>query len=74
MTMVKRTLTVSEQLRDAIVTAGITRYRIAKDTGVNQAALSRFIRGITSLDLITADKLCAYLRLELSEKSGRNGR
>lgn len=66
--MAKRFTSISGQLRDAILTAGVTRYRIAKDTGVNQAVLSKFVRYLTSLDLATVDKLCDYLGLELAEK------
>ena len=67
--MSKQPTSVSQQLREAILTAGVTRYRIAKDTGVNQAALSKFVRYLTSLDLATVDKLCDYLGLELAEKN-----
>ena len=57
--------TLSEQLRDAILAAPVSRYRIAKETGVTEAALSRFVRGERGLDLSSADKLAAYLGLEL---------
>ena len=61
--------TVSEQLRAAIAAAGaagVTRYRIAMETGVEQSALSRFARGKAGLDLSSVDKLAAYLGLELA--------
>ncbi len=60
--------TVSEQLRAAILAAaetGVTRYRISKETGVEQSALSRFVHGKVGLDLSSVDKLAAYLGLEL---------
>jgi transcriptional regulator with XRE-family HTH domain len=34
---------LSEQLRDAIEKAGITRYELSKITGVSQSTLSKFI-------------------------------
>jgi hypothetical protein len=34
---------LSEQLRDAIEKAGITRYELSKITGVSQATLSKFV-------------------------------
>lgn len=57
--------TVSDQLREAIGAATVTRYRIAQETGISEAALSRFVRGIRSLDLLSVDKLAAFLKLEL---------
>jgi transcriptional regulator with XRE-family HTH domain len=55
---------VSARLRTAIKAATVSRYRIAKETGVNESALSRFVAG-RSLDLTSADKLAAFLGLEL---------
>ncbi len=52
-------------LKDAIQNAGVTRYQIAKDTGILETSLSRFIRGETSLRLDKADVLAEYLGLEL---------
>ena len=63
-TMSKRT-SVSERLRAAILTAGESRYRIAKQTGVSQAILSRFVRRKTSMNLTAVDALAAYLGLDL---------
>jgi transcriptional regulator with XRE-family HTH domain len=62
---VARQRTVSKQLREAILAAPITRYRIAKDTGITQGALSRFVRGERGLDLTSIDKLATYLDLTL---------
>ena len=61
--------TVSDQLRAAIAAAGeagVTRYRISKETGVEQSALSRFVHKKVGLDLSSVDKLAAYLGLELA--------
>lgn len=71
--MAKRTLTVSEHLRAAIEAAPVTRYRIAKETGVTQAALSRFVVSGRSLDLASVDKLAAYLGLELVQTKRQPG-
>ena len=40
---------VSDQLRDAIREAAVSRYRIGKETGVEQSALSRFVNGTRGL-------------------------
>ena len=57
--------TVSDQLRHAICNADVSRYRIGKETGVEQSALSRFVNGTRGLDLSSVDRLAAYLGLEL---------
>jgi DNA-binding Xre family transcriptional regulator len=36
---------LSEQLKQAIATSGMTRYEIAKRTGISEATLSRFFTG-----------------------------
>ena len=69
----KRPLT--DALKTAIDRSGVTRYRIAKDTGILETSLSRFVRGETSLRLDKADVLAEYLGLELvkKRKGPRNG-
>ncbi len=63
---------MSEQLRQAIETSQFSRYRIWKETGVSQAALSRFMSGERSLTLDTVDVLADFLGLELvSKRKGR---
>ena len=55
----------SDELRRAIKTAPVSRYRIAVDTGVSQAVLSRFLKGQVGLSMETVDLLCEYLALKL---------
>ena len=55
----------SGQLRRAIETAPVTRYRIAVDTGISEAVLSRFVNFEVGLSMETVDLLCDYLRLKL---------
>ena len=75
-TMSKRTK-FSEQLRKAIEQAPVSRYAIHKATGIDQAVLSKFVRGErTGLSMETVDALCDYLGLKLvpekkPEKKGR---
>ena len=56
---------LSEQLREAILTADMSRYRIAKETGLTEAGLSRFVNGICGLSLDSIDKIgeCLGLRI-----------
>lgn len=57
--------TVSGALRRAIAESPGSRYRIAKETGVSEAALSRFMSGERGLALPAVDKLAAFLGLAL---------
>jgi transcriptional regulator with XRE-family HTH domain len=63
--MANRPELLSEQLRQAIKAAGVSRYRIAKDIGVTEALLSRFMNGVGGLGQDTIDKLGEYLGLRL---------
>jgi hypothetical protein len=58
--------TLSDALKDAIERSGLTCYRIAKVTGIDEANLGRFLRGELSVRLDKADKLAAYLGLQLA--------
>jgi transcriptional regulator with XRE-family HTH domain len=71
MTKSKQKPTMTEALKAAIEESGLTRYRIAKDTGIDQAALMRFMRGETSLRLDRADVLADYLGLETVKRKGK---
>jgi len=72
---------LSEQLREAILTAGVSRYRISKELGVSEAQLSRFISGVSGLGQDLIDKIGEYLGLTLvkgdkpkARKSKRKGK
>jgi plasmid maintenance system antidote protein VapI len=56
---------MTDTLRRAILDSGLPLLRIAQDTGVQRASISRFIRGERSLRLDLADKLAAYFELRL---------
>ena len=62
---------LSEQLRDAVRNADVTRYRIAQDTGITEGQLCRFVHGQSRLTLDTIDVLAEYLGLELVQRSKR---
>ena len=63
--MATRAKTLSEQLRAAILSASVSRYRMAKEAEVSEAVLSRFVNGETGLRMVIADRLAVYLKLEL---------
>ncbi len=72
--MSKRQVNISAQLRKAIEQAerrGITRYAIAKQTGLSQGMLSRFMGGENTPKLETAERIAKAigLRLALSKDS-----
>ena len=56
---------ISDQLRRAILTADITRYRMSKELGIHQATLSRFVHGERGIPLELIDKLGELLGLRL---------
>ena len=40
-----KNLLFRDQLREAVLNAEVTRYRISKETGISESILSRFVRG-----------------------------
>jgi transcriptional regulator with XRE-family HTH domain len=56
---------LTDVLKTAIKDSGLTRYEIAKRTGVPPTSLMRFLRGDTSLRLDKADAIANCLGLEL---------
>lgn len=60
---------LSEQLRDAIEKAGITRYELSKITGVSQATLSKFVlRQRPGLSFDAMDRVGLALGLVIVKK------
>jgi plasmid maintenance system antidote protein VapI len=63
---------ISDLLRRTIlqaVSGGRTNYKgLERETGVTRASIMRFVRGTQSLRLDMADRLAAYLGLELRPK------
>jgi transcriptional regulator with XRE-family HTH domain len=62
---------LSEQVRQAILKAGVSRYRIAKETGVDQPALSRFVHGERGLSIEALDAIGLYLKLSITSQPCR---
>jgi transcriptional regulator with XRE-family HTH domain len=59
---------VTDALRQAMKDTGLSAYRLAADSGVNVAAILRFMGGKRSMNLQSADRLAAALGLELVAK------
>ena len=67
--MAKRKLAkLSDQIRKAMDDCGETRYRIAQETGINEAALGKFYHGERGLSLDSLDKLAEYLQLVVTTR------
>jgi transcriptional regulator with XRE-family HTH domain len=56
---------LTDQLRRAIDESGVTRYRIAKETGISEATLSKFYLGQRGLSMEALNALGAYLGLRI---------
>ena len=63
----KRPETITEKLLNAIRQSGQSLYAIAQATGIDKAALGRFVAGKQSLRLDRADKLAAHFGLVLKK-------
>jgi len=60
--------TVSERIREAVETARVSRYRISRDTGIEESALSRFLSKERALSMNAIDALAEYFGLELVQR------
>jgi transcriptional regulator with XRE-family HTH domain len=54
-----------EQLRHAIAESGISQYRLAKLSGVQQSQLSRFMRGERGLSIEGIERICSLIGARL---------
>lgn len=69
-------MTLTDQLRKAIDDCGLTRYRISKQTGISESALSQFYNGRRGLSMEALNALGEFLQLKivLGRKHGRKGK
>jgi transcriptional regulator with XRE-family HTH domain len=57
---------LTDQLRQAIAQSGMSRYEIAKRTGISEATLSRFFTGVRpGLSVQALNALGEFLRLKI---------
>jgi DNA-binding Xre family transcriptional regulator len=57
-----------DQIRAAVLAADESRYKISKATGISQGNLCNFVHGKTGLSLANIDRLCAHLKLRLTRE------
>lgn len=71
----KQTNLVSDQLRQAINDSGLSRYRIAQESGISQTALALFYNRQRGLSSKALDKLgeCLQLKITLGRKPTTKG-
>ncbi|HTM54860.1 MAG TPA: helix-turn-helix transcriptional regulator [Pirellulales bacterium] len=62
----RRSSKLSDQIRQAIDESGLTRYRIAKETGIDESALAKFYNGRGGLSMEAVDRLGEYLQLTIT--------
>jgi plasmid maintenance system antidote protein VapI len=70
--MGKQETYLEKQIRAAIKKSGLTIYRLAKDSGVSQPVLSRFVNRQRGITLATASKLVETLGLKLISKKKKS--
>lgn len=73
-----RMANLTSKLVAAIEASGLTRYAIAKRSGVSQAQLSRLVHGLQGVSVETAERLADALGLEViirpKRRATRKGR
>ena len=72
--MARKAADIEEQLRQAILNSGMSRYRLSQLSGVANPVLSHFVNKHRSLTLTTAAKLAKTLGLSLRPEKKKKGR
>ncbi len=62
----RRTNLLTDQLRQAIDDSGLTRYRIAKETGISETTLTQFYNGHRGLSMEALNALGEFLHLTIT--------
>ena len=63
--MSKKRIRFSDQIRQAVDSSGLSRYRICKEAGIDQATFSRFMSGKVGMALPTLEALADVLGLDV---------
>jgi transcriptional regulator with XRE-family HTH domain len=72
----KQAKKLTDQLRQAIDDCGLTRYEIAKRTGIDESALAKFYNGHRGLSMEALNALgeCLQLTINLGRKPDTKGK
>jgi len=61
----KTTIGFVDQIRQAVLTCGMTRYFLSQKSGVDEAVLCRFVHGKQGLSMESLDAIAEVLGLEI---------
>lgn len=61
----RRSKKMTDQIRRAIDDSGLTRYRIAKETGIDESTLAKFYNGHRGLSMDALNRLGKFLELRI---------
>lgn len=67
-------MTMSNQVRKAIDASGMSRYSIAKQSGVSEGMLSRFMSGENDVTLRTLEKIAPLIGVTLKVTQSKRQR
>ena len=73
-TMTTKNTSLTDQLRQLIESAEISRYQIWQQTGIDQAVLSRFVNRKEGLSMESLDKLGEILDLQITKREKKSAR
>ena len=62
---------LTDQLRQAVADSGKTLGELARDTGIDKSALSRFVNGERGVSMAVMNTLGDYLDLEIRQRKAR---
>jgi transcriptional regulator with XRE-family HTH domain len=62
----RRTKLLTDQLRQAIDDSGLTRYQIARQTGIDESALAKFYNRRRGLSMDALNALGEFLQLKIT--------
>jgi transcriptional regulator with XRE-family HTH domain len=69
----KREMSLSDEIRQAVDASGLSRYRIAKELGISESTMSRFMNRKGGLTLKLLDRLAELLGLHITVERKAGG-
>ena len=69
--MARRTQSIADQIRRAVAAQGLSKYRLAKNTGINESTVGRFLNGKGSLSLASAETVMRALGFQVIAPKSR---
>ena len=66
--MTTKQTSLTDQLRQLIEDAEISRYQLWQQTGIDQAVLSKFVNGKGGLSMESLDKIGELLNLQITKR------